>query len=125
MSIAISSRTELCPEVANTAAANLIKIFGSEYFRIFYSANWTCHKVTTSFSIRHAKPSAQFDHLMPSATFSIQGPQPMDIRKLGLPAPLLLTKKLIEDSQSQHINMQDYTWISIQKLEKTVKTSRS
>ena len=26
----------------------IIKIFGSEYFRIFYSANWTCHKVANS-----------------------------------------------------------------------------
>ena len=26
----------------------IIKIFGSEYFRIFYSANWRCHKVTNS-----------------------------------------------------------------------------
>ena len=39
---------KLCPEVANTVVTTLIKIFGSEYFRIFYSANWTCHKVASS-----------------------------------------------------------------------------
>ena len=29
----------------------IIKIFGSEYFWIFYSANWTCHKVVNSLTV--------------------------------------------------------------------------
>ena len=50
------------PTCLNTSHRFIIKIFWLEYFRIFYSANWTCHKVANSLiaikaaSMAHSKP---------------------------------------------------------------------
>ena len=39
------------PLVSPLCERFIIKIFGSEYFRILFSANWTCHKVANSLYI--------------------------------------------------------------------------